>query len=83
MSELTVRLFGPQAAMVGRSSVTLPLEGPAITCGRLRETLARVEPALAASLPASRFAVNHEYADDEQTVSEADEVALVGMIGGG
>ena len=82
--EVRVLLFGPQAQLAGRREVAVELggDGPA-TCGELRAALARVEPKLAAGLPASRFAVNREYAREDQAVEPGDEVALIGMIAGG
>ena len=82
MMNLTVKVFGPQARLLGREQVTVALDEPA-TCHDVRRALAATEPALAASLDASRFAVNHEYVKDEQRVAADDEVALIGMISGG
>ncbi len=79
---LTVKVFGPQARLVGREEVALTLDEPA-TCRDVRRALAATEPALASSLDASRFAVNHEYVKDDHRVAADDEVALIGMISGG
>lgn len=82
-NQVTVKLFGPQAKLVGRPAVTLTLAAPQPTCDEVRQALAAAEPALASSLPSSRFAVNHEYVGDDHLVEHDDEVALIGMISGG
>ncbi|MEX0655778.1 MAG: MoaD/ThiS family protein [Phycisphaeraceae bacterium] len=82
-TQVTVKLFGPQAKLAGQEAVALTLDAAAPTCRDVRAALAEAQPALTASLPGSRLAVNHEYADDDQRVSADDEVALIGMIGGG
>jgi molybdopterin synthase catalytic subunit len=80
--EITVRLFGPEAEVTGRSQVTVDVDSTA-TCGQLRVALAQHEPSLAPYLPACRLAVNHEFAGDEHPLSEQDEVALIGLVSGG
>ena len=81
--KVVVHLFGPQAQLVGETRVTVHLPDDAPTCGALRTALAREAPSLASSLATSRFAVNHEFADDDQRVADGDEVALIGMVSGG
>ncbi|MEX0886391.1 MAG: MoaD/ThiS family protein [Phycisphaeraceae bacterium] len=81
--QVTVKLFGPQAQLAGCETLTLTLDAPQPTCGDLRIALADAAPPLAPSLPASRFAVNHEYVPDDQRISTDDELALIGMISGG
>lgn len=83
MTQVKINLFGPQAALIGRDAVTVTLADKAPACSELRRALAEVEPELRPSLSASRFAVNHEYVDDAHQVTAEDEVALIGMIGGG
>lgn len=82
-TQVTVKLFGPQAKLAGRETVTLSLESAEPTCRDVHQALAEAEPALAPSLPSSRLAVNHEYVNDDQRVSERDELALIGMVSGG
>ncbi|MEM6748940.1 MAG: MoaD/ThiS family protein [Planctomycetota bacterium] len=79
-----VRLFGPQAQLAGRR--VLELDGPAdgaVTAGQLLERIAEACPALAASAPASRVAVDHRVLAPEDVVDPAAEVALIGLISGG
>lgn len=79
---IEVRLFGPQAQLVQRSSVRVVVAEPA-TCETLRAGIARAEPKLAPTLAGSRFAVNHEYVAEHAPITEGDEVALIGMVSGG
>ena len=80
--EFTVRLFGPEAELAGSSQVTVEIDGPP-TCRELREAITRLNPSLAPRATACRFAVNHEFVDDDFLVSERDEVALIGLVSGG
>lgn len=80
---VTVRLFGPQAQIVGHGEVRLEFPASEISCGDLRRALADSEPRLDASLAGSRIAVNCAFATDSDPVRAGDEVALIGLIGGG
>ena len=80
---VTVKLFGPAAQRVGAREVPLTLPGERVSCAQLRAALAAARPAIADLLPASRFAVNQEFAADEDGVSAGDEVALIAMVSGG
>lgn len=78
-----VKLFGPQARLVGRREIRVEATGPVVTCAAIRQVLAVVEPRLADSLAVSRLAVNQQFADDATRVQPQDELALIGMISGG
>ena len=80
--EITVKLFGREADVTGRSLVTVHVDGTP-TCGQLRAALAKHDPYLAPHLPVCRFAVNHEFVGDEHPLGEQDEVALIGLVSGG
>ncbi len=80
---LTVKLFGPEAALVGRSEVEVELGPGQATCADLRQGLASAQPRLAAALGRCRLAVNHEFAGDEVELKPGDEVALIGLVSGG
>ncbi len=81
---VTVRLFGPQRAMVGSDRITLTTDGgPWISCAALRGLIVEAQPALRGSIGASRFAVNDEFVDDSYRVCKEDEVALIGLVSGG
>ncbi len=80
---LEVLLFGPQAVLAGRRSVSIRLSESSVDCRLLRRKLIEAVPELAESLPSSRFAVNHELVGDDQSIRESDEIALIGMVSGG
>jgi molybdopterin converting factor small subunit len=80
---VTVKLFGPAAQRAGAREVPLTLRGERVSCAQLRAALAEARPAIADLLPASRFAVNQEFAGDDDDVSAGDEVALIAMVSGG
>ena len=80
---VVVKLFGPQASIAGRRECTVETEGDDLTLGRLRELILDQLPTLSSSLGASRFAVNHVFALDDDVIGAGDEVALIGMLGGG
>jgi MoaE-MoaD fusion protein len=80
--QVRVLLFGPESTALGRDSVTIDLPAGA-DCKALNHRLAAEYPALAPFLPASRLAVNHEFARPEQPVTPDDEIALIGLVSGG
>jgi molybdopterin converting factor small subunit len=80
---ITIRLFGPQAQLAGTRELIVELPDADITCGELRQMLARTQSSLSASLAASRLAVNQAFAADDDPVRAGDEVALIGLISGG
>ncbi len=80
---VAVKLFGPEAALVGRSEVEVELDPGQVTCADLRQRLASAEPRLAAALGRCRFAVNHEFAAEDAVLQPSDEVALIGAVSGG
>ena len=82
LMRVRVLLFGPQADAAGRSAVEIDLPEPA-DCRILGERLAEACPALAPTLPGSRFAVNQEFASPEQQIRPGDELALIGLVSGG
>ena len=81
--QVAVKLFGPAAQRVGSREVRITLEGERPTCQDLRAALAHAQPSLGDMLPASRFAVNQEFAGDNDPVRAGDEVALIAMVSGG
>lgn len=81
--ECTVRLFGPFTHAVQRDEVKVQIDEGAPTVAALRKRLAEAEPALGPLLRVSRFAVNHEFAAEEQRLGPNDEIALIGLVSGG
>lgn len=80
---LSIKIFGPQARLIGKRELRVEVEGERTTCAELRALLARRETRLEPSLSASRFAVNQHFASDHDAVGAEDEIALIGLISGG
>lgn len=81
MVRVNVLLFGPQATLAGRREVSVEVADP--TAGAVLDALAAAAEPLAASLGASRLAVNHEFVGVSHPIRPGDEVALIGMVSGG
>lgn len=79
---LTVRLFGPYADAHGERELSLDLP-PGPTASRVLEAVASRCPDLAPLMPSTRLAVNNRFVPPDHEVRESDELALVGMVGGG
>lgn len=79
---VTVLLFGAErdAAGTGRALVELSDDR---RCAVLRRALGVALPVLQGALERGRFAVNGAFVDDAHELSEGDEVALIGLVGGG
>ncbi|MEO0476670.1 MAG: MoaD/ThiS family protein [Planctomycetota bacterium] len=80
--QIDILLFGPQAKLAQHDRVTLELDHASTVADAL-SALGEHVPELAPSLGVSRLAVNHEYAQMDDLLSEGDEVALIGMVSGG
>ncbi len=79
---LRVLVFGPHAAAVGAGHVEVRL-GDDRSCRGVLAALGAQHPGLRPMLDGCRLAVNARFAADDQRVSEGDEVALIGLVGGG
>lgn len=79
---VTVRLFARARDLAGVASIAVELPANA-TVAQLRRDLARTCPALAPLLPRCAVAVGSDFADDTQSLSEEDEVALLPPVSGG
>jgi molybdopterin converting factor subunit 1 len=77
-----VRLFARFRDLAGADALTVELPTGA-TVADLRRELARTRPALAALLERSAVAVNGEFGQEGQTLTEAAEVALLPPVSGG
>ncbi len=77
-----VLLFARAQDLAGARSVTVDVPEGA-TVAELRRRLAAAQPALAALLERSALAVNGEFADNDQTLSPAAEIALLPPVSGG
>ena len=77
-----VKLFGPEARAAGAREIAVDIPDGS-TAGALRSAIADSCPALAASAPTIRIAVNCEFIDDDAPIGSDDEVALIGQVSGG
>jgi molybdopterin converting factor small subunit len=81
--KLTVRLFGPLAQAARRGGVTVDLAGSSPTVADLAGILEKLQPALTPMMGVSQFAVNNEFAREDQPLGPDDEIALIGLVSGG
>lgn len=80
---ITVKLFGPEAAAAGRSTVEVEVPRDICDAATLRSAVSEACPPLAERIDALRLAVNCEFADEDTTLVASDEVALIGQVSGG
>ncbi|GIV31512.1 MAG: molybdopterin converting factor small subunit [Saprospiraceae bacterium] len=79
--KLQLLAFGIARDITGQRFLELELpEGT--TVARLREWLTEKHPRFN-SLASLRFAVNNEYAEEERTLQDGDEVAIIPPVSGG
>lgn len=81
--KVTVLLFGPYAEAVNDSSVTVDLPSPSCTAGEVKAQLAEQFPELRGMLEPAVLAVNQQAVRPNHAVSEADELAVIGLVSGG
>ncbi len=79
---ISVKLFGPQAHVANTDEVRLTFEHDP-TCAQVLDALGDSCPEISRTLSGSRLAVNQGFATPEAIVRESDEVALIGLVGGG
>lgn len=77
----TVKAFGSAREMVGGRQIEVELSQE-YTAGALRNQLIALYPALA-GLRSLMIAVNQEYANDDHSLNETDEIALIPPVSGG
>ncbi len=80
--KVCVKLFAVARDKTGQSSIEIELPDDA-TIRDLRAALAKECPALSPLLPATRIAVNSEYAADHTPLTADAEVALIPPVSGG
>lgn len=80
MGKYVIKSFGITKDIVGARETIVNLEGE--TVGSLRAVLKRRYPALA-GIRSLMIAVNNHYAEDDQTIEESDEIALIPPVSGG
>jgi molybdopterin converting factor subunit 1 len=79
---ITVRFFATLRDRAGDDAVDLVLPGEA-SVGQLLSRLADKYPSLDPALASALVAVNHEYAFQEDLLTDGDEVALFPPVSGG
>jgi molybdopterin converting factor subunit 1 len=79
--KLNVLLFGVAKEIVGNNQLALDMKEPATVnslLGELKQTYPRFN-----NLQSLMIAVNDEYADLSQALSEQDEIAIIPPVSGG
>lgn len=81
---LTIHLFGPYAKAVGRNELSMECDGHTpMTAGSVLTLLGVKHPAMQPLLASARLAINCRYVSQDHPVTEADELAVIGLVGGG
>ncbi|MCC6581733.1 MAG: MoaD/ThiS family protein [Phycisphaeraceae bacterium] len=79
-----VLLFGPFADALRAASVEVALpQGVKATAGTVLASLAEQQPKLRPMLGSAMLAINCERVKPETPVGPADELAVIGLVGGG
>lgn len=81
--QISVRLFAGLAEAMGASALTFDAPESPLTARRLKELLSDAYPDAASQISVSMIAVDKEYAAEDTTISEGDEVALIPPVSGG
>lgn len=79
---LDVKLFARARDLAGAGVVQVQGE-PGLTVAGLRVKLEAAHPRLAEVLSRCMIAVRGEYAEEEQTIAEGDELAVIPPVSGG
>lgn len=81
---LTVQLFGPYAAAAGVHEMLIDCGDVASpTTQDVMKKIGSEYPAIKSMLASAKLAVNCRYVAHDHPVTQADELALIGMVGGG
>lgn len=82
--KVSVRLFGPYAIAAQNNAVDVDLpENIDLTAGLLKAALVTQHPSLGSLLGPAVVAVNHQAVRSEHRVRHGDELAIIGLVGGG
>ncbi|RKD21861.1 hypothetical protein BEP19_13675 [Ammoniphilus oxalaticus] len=76
-------LFAGLSEVAGSPSVLIETDQQSLSIEQVRAILIEKYPAMEPLLKNSLAAVNQEYADGQQLVSESDEVAFIPPVSGG
>lgn len=82
MAIIRLKLFARFAEVFQHDELDLNLPVP-VSPRLLRSELIRLRPELASLVMASAFAVNAEYAAEDQGIEPTDEVAIIPPVSGG
>ena len=80
MGKYVIKAFGVTKDILGARETLFETEGH--TVGSLRSALKRRYPTLL-EIRSLMIAVNNTYAEDDQPIGEADEIALIPPVSGG
>lgn len=80
MNKYTIKAFGATKDILGGKEVSFEMSG--ITVAELRSELNTRYPKLT-GLRSLYIAVNNSYAEETQTLTEKDEIALIPPVSGG
>ena len=85
MTSSTIRLlfFAVAREIVGEREVDLPIDAGGIDVRALAAVVADRYPSLAGHMRSLRWAINGEYAQDDDRVAPGDEVAVLPPVAGG
>jgi molybdopterin converting factor small subunit len=81
--QVSLKLFGPEARIVGRRELLIDVERLPIQCAKLRQRILEEEPRLSSLLATARFAVNFDFVEEDHLVGANDEVAIINQVCGG
>ena len=78
-----LRLFGPQAQLAGCREVKVSVVPGSTSARQVLDEMSLRYPVLTESLATSRLAINHQLASDDAVIDGSEELAIIGMVGGG
>jgi molybdopterin converting factor subunit 1 len=79
---ITVKLFAVARQRAGREVIEVELPQSA-TVAHLRSALAEQHPSLAGIVPHARFAIDSEYAADQNVIPANAQIAIIPPVSGG
>lgn len=80
---VTILFFATLRDLIGARQLTIELDGQASTIANLRDELIESYPAIDDNLRVALSAINEEFAFDNDTVADGDEVAFFPPVSGG
>lgn len=74
--KINVRLFAALKELIGKNRLELTLDGNTATVADVRKSLSSRYPQTEDNLASALASINREYASNQDTVKEGDEVAF-------